>query len=85
MKRRQRIVTAEVPYDESVSSRTRWERRQIAEGRCGRCGQPRNLYRHYCDSCAVKNNERQRHRAGAVRRAPTYLSGRKKSTIKEGA
>jgi hypothetical protein len=46
--------------DGPVSSQRELQRRWIAEGRCARCGKPRNLYAMFCDAHAVATREQQR-------------------------
>lgn len=37
-----------------------WSLRMIAEGRCRTCGKPREHYAQQCDSCRIRERDRQR-------------------------
>ena len=39
---------------EKVDRRVRWQRKQLAAGRCVQCGTLRNLYKRLCDHCQAK-------------------------------
>ena len=41
-----------------------WQNKRLAEGKCVRCGQPRNLYAQRCDACQNKETARAREKTG---------------------
>jgi hypothetical protein len=47
-----------------TSRQYRWQLKQIALGRCARCGAPRNHYTVLCDICQIDDRVRQQKRAG---------------------
>ncbi|MEI6782459.1 MAG: hypothetical protein WCQ21_16230 [Verrucomicrobiota bacterium] len=47
------------------SRQYRWQQRQIAEGRCARCGAKRKHYAVLCDLCQVDERVRQQVRCGS--------------------
>lgn len=62
----------------NVSRQRRWQLRQIALGRCQRCGKRRKHYTTLCDPCGGTTLTEVRARIGAEDHGPTYLTGRKK-------
>jgi hypothetical protein len=47
-----------------TSRQYRWQLKQIALGRCARCGEKRNHYTVLCDACQVQDRVRQQQRSG---------------------
>jgi hypothetical protein len=47
------------------SRQYRWQLKQIAQGRCARCGAKRNHYSVLCDSCHIADRIRQQERTGS--------------------
>ena len=48
-----------------TSRQYRWQLKQIALGRCARCGAKRKHYTVLCDSCQVNDRLRQQQRTGS--------------------
>ncbi len=48
-----------------ISRQYRWQQKQIAEGRCARCGAKRKHYTVLCDACQVDDRVRQQQRSGS--------------------
>jgi hypothetical protein len=47
-----------------LSRQRRWQLARVAEGRCSKCGKPRQHYPTMCDPCAVDNRRRMREKNG---------------------
>ena len=47
------------------SRQYRWQLKQIARGRCARCGAKRTHYSVLCDSCHITDRIRQQERTGS--------------------
>lgn len=48
-----------------TSRQYRWQLKQIAQGRCARCGSKRVHYAVLCDSCHIADRVRQQQRLGS--------------------
>jgi len=50
------------PVDQKprISRQRLWQAKRLAEGRCVRCGKPRNLYAQRCDACQAIETQRIR-------------------------
>jgi hypothetical protein len=46
------------------SRQYRWQLKQVAQGRCARCGAKRKHYTGLCDDCQVNDRLRQQRRTG---------------------
>lgn len=71
-----------VPEAKPLSRQRKWQNRRLAEGRCVRCGQKRNLYAQRCDSCQSKETERAREK-NECREWRTGSRGRRPKTHSE--
>jgi len=47
-----------------TSRQYRWQLKQIAQGRCARCGAKRKHYAVLCDACQINDRFRQQARSG---------------------
>lgn len=56
-------MSNEIVVEVQKPSRQRlWQAKRLAEGKCVRCGKPRNLYKHRCDECQRAETQRTRER-----------------------
>jgi hypothetical protein len=48
----------------TVSRQREWQVKRVSEGKCGTCGNPRNLYAYACDECQADVRRRVRANSG---------------------